>query len=385
MFTWLIPIPEGATLHPVAFAGWVGLLVTAFNLLPAGQLDGGHIVRALFGDKAKYLSYAVIVLLLVLAIWTRFITWGLFAFLILLMGAAHPPPLNDLSPLKNMDKFIGVACALIMVFCFHPLPIMVETPSSVSYDLDIVSDSTFKSISRDQTAIFQMNVTNTGNTGDEYFFTFEALALDADLSNDFVLDDRTGFTELGTSQLELQNWSIRIPWNQSMELDDDDTDMLIIEVNATDSLPIGSGLALRVKVVSKGDETIQEEVTHFVKLNTFGFQALESQGMVIRKTIAPYTVVVRNPKYVPLDIKFSYIIIHEDAPTRGWTVELNRTDITVPPESQGSINVYVKAPVEVFKGNTVVVRVYAEDVSTGETAMTDLTTTIEKTDIAREN
>ncbi|MFQ5986129.1 MAG: site-2 protease family protein, partial [Thermoplasmata archaeon] len=65
-----IPLPDNALLHPTAFAGWVGFLVTGLNLLPAGQLDGGHVARALLGEKAKYLSYAAFFTLLALGFLT---------------------------------------------------------------------------------------------------------------------------------------------------------------------------------------------------------------------------------------------------------------------------------------------------------------------------
>src|SRR3989441_5345976 len=96
LYGWMLNIFPGAMSdpfrrHPTAFAGWVGLFVTAINLLPAGQLDGGHVARALFGDRHKYLSWGAVLLLFTLG--TVYPSWFLFALIILLLGVRHPPPL----------------------------------------------------------------------------------------------------------------------------------------------------------------------------------------------------------------------------------------------------------------------------------------------------
>src|SRR5881409_2206133 len=86
--------------HPTAFAGWVGLFVTAINLLPAGQLDGGHVARALLGERHRYLSWGAVLFLLFLGVSLGYSAWFLFALIILLLGVRHPPPLNDLTKLR---------------------------------------------------------------------------------------------------------------------------------------------------------------------------------------------------------------------------------------------------------------------------------------------
>ncbi len=126
----LLFIPENIVLHPLAFAGWVGIFVTALNLLPAGQLDGGHIARALLGDKARYASYGAFGLMLFLGLWYN--GWIIFAMLIMLLGLRHPPPLNDVTKLDNKRKAMGAATALILVLCFVPIPFSIEP---IQYDV----------------------------------------------------------------------------------------------------------------------------------------------------------------------------------------------------------------------------------------------------------
>jgi membrane-associated protease RseP (regulator of RpoE activity) len=129
-FLWFVlgkflPITSVA-LHPVELAGWVGLLVTAINLLPAGQLDGGHVFRALLGERARYVSYAAVVLLFGLGVFL-YNGWIIFAFLILFLGMRHPPPLNDLTPLDLPRKLVGLGVVAILVTGFVLVPI--ATPS----------------------------------------------------------------------------------------------------------------------------------------------------------------------------------------------------------------------------------------------------------------
>jgi len=119
----LVPIEGDYLLHPTAFAAWVGFLVTALNLLPVGQLDGGHVARALLGAKTKYLSWVTAAILVALGFF--YTGWLLFAFLILLLGARHPPPLNDITPLDTRRKVVGVLAFAILIVAFVPIPMTV--------------------------------------------------------------------------------------------------------------------------------------------------------------------------------------------------------------------------------------------------------------------
>ena len=101
-------------LHPVAFAGWVGMVVTMLNLVPSGMFDGGHVARSLMGSKAhQILSYLGIALLVVI--------WWPMAILALFFSAAkHPGPLDDVSKLTNSRK-LG-AIGLVAVFILSVVP-----------------------------------------------------------------------------------------------------------------------------------------------------------------------------------------------------------------------------------------------------------------------
>jgi len=127
--------PSLVSLSPLALAGWVGLLVTAINLLPAGQLDGGHVFRALFGDQVRFVSYAAVILLFGLGLF--YTGWLFFAILILFLGVRHPPPLNDLSPLGRKRFAVGVFAVAVLVTGFVVTPLAVPP-----YAIQLQSTST---------------------------------------------------------------------------------------------------------------------------------------------------------------------------------------------------------------------------------------------------
>lgn len=119
-------------LSPVAWAGWVGLFVTALNLLPAGQLDGGHVTFALLGRNARWLGWATIVILAILSLplgslYPGYQGWLIWVALIYLTGVDHPIPLNDISDLGLGRTLLGIGAWLIFILLFTPLPFSISS------------------------------------------------------------------------------------------------------------------------------------------------------------------------------------------------------------------------------------------------------------------
>ncbi len=122
-------LSENLLTHPTAFAGWVGLFVTAINLLPAGQLDGGHIASAMFGERARYASYGAVFALLALDLapllgFPGYQGWLFFALLIGLLGVRHPPTLDGVSELDSKRRLIGWLTFGMGALCFTLVPII---------------------------------------------------------------------------------------------------------------------------------------------------------------------------------------------------------------------------------------------------------------------
>jgi membrane-associated protease RseP (regulator of RpoE activity) len=117
-----IPPNSDIFLHPVAFAGWVGLLVTALNLFPMGQLDGGHVSYAILGSKSRNLARIFMAFFFVLGIFF-WVGWFLWAILILFMGMRHPAIEDEAEPLSQGRKIIAYVIVLIFILSFIPDPI----------------------------------------------------------------------------------------------------------------------------------------------------------------------------------------------------------------------------------------------------------------------
>jgi membrane-associated protease RseP (regulator of RpoE activity) len=117
-------VPEGyvINIHPVALAGWLGLLVTMMNLLPLGMMDGGHIVYALFGGWHHHISRVMVVILVLMGIF-GWIGWAIWGAVNLFFGLRHPPPLNPQVSLDRNRKIIAALAAVILVITFVPIPV----------------------------------------------------------------------------------------------------------------------------------------------------------------------------------------------------------------------------------------------------------------------
>jgi membrane-associated protease RseP (regulator of RpoE activity) len=122
----LIFAPQGDLLflHPLAFAGWVGLFVTALNLFPLAQLDGGHILYSLVGNRQRYFGLAFLAILIGLGFYWR--GWWLWAALILVLGKGsirHPSVFDPEVPVRGRRKLLGWSCVFIFVLTFAAFPI----------------------------------------------------------------------------------------------------------------------------------------------------------------------------------------------------------------------------------------------------------------------
>jgi membrane-associated protease RseP (regulator of RpoE activity) len=119
-----LPPGHDVVLHPVAFAGWFGFLVTALNLIPAGQLDGGHLAYALFGGRHALISKLAVGGLVVLGLVFSSYNWLVWAVLIVgLMGFRHAPTMDDITPLDGRRRALGLFTLILLFLLLPPVPI----------------------------------------------------------------------------------------------------------------------------------------------------------------------------------------------------------------------------------------------------------------------
>ena len=113
---------EQAVEHPVFLAAWFGLFVTALNLLPLGQLDGGHALYAVFGKRQTAVAWPILVALALLGL--KWPGWWLWVVVTLFIGIRHPPVLDEDVPLDRTRLAVAALVLLIFVVCFAPVPLV---------------------------------------------------------------------------------------------------------------------------------------------------------------------------------------------------------------------------------------------------------------------
>jgi membrane-associated protease RseP (regulator of RpoE activity) len=122
-----IPVGMDVFIHPVALAGWVGLFVTALNLFPVGQLDGGRIAYALFGRRHRMVGHLTVGGLVALAAITWSPNWLVWAALVFFfIGFRHSPPLDDVTPLTPGRRLVGYLCFILLILLIPPVPLEVN-------------------------------------------------------------------------------------------------------------------------------------------------------------------------------------------------------------------------------------------------------------------
>lgn len=126
---WLVwgDVPDGMSInmHPMAFAAWFGLLATALNLFPIGQLDGGHVAYAVLGRRSTYITIATIAIAVALTFFsTSWIVWTiLMVVMLIVIGPKHPPTLDDTTTVGTGRLLLALFGVVMLVVCFTPAPI----------------------------------------------------------------------------------------------------------------------------------------------------------------------------------------------------------------------------------------------------------------------
>ncbi|NIR48868.1 site-2 protease family protein [candidate division KSB1 bacterium] len=119
-----LPENQDVLVHPLAFAGWAGLFVTALNLLPIGQLDGGHVVYALLGRRHKIVATSALVAFAFICVFI-YLGWALLLLLIIWFGYHHPPTMDE-TPIDKKRFAIGILTLIIFLLSFTPEPFKMQ-------------------------------------------------------------------------------------------------------------------------------------------------------------------------------------------------------------------------------------------------------------------
>lgn len=124
LIAWLRPEVTSGTLflNPLLMAGWVGMLVTGLNMLPVSQLDGGHVIYALFGKRSYVIARAFVLAVMLYMVYFNRFTWIVMLALVMLIGIDHPPTADDSAPIGGFRRVLGFCSLAIPVLCFTPVP-----------------------------------------------------------------------------------------------------------------------------------------------------------------------------------------------------------------------------------------------------------------------
>ncbi|MHB8559688.1 MAG: zinc metalloprotease [Thermoplasmataceae archaeon] len=152
-------IPSSGILDPLAFAGWVGLIVNSFSALPLGYMDGGILASALLGKKSIILSYISILAIIVLGI--AYPAWIVLAVFVLLFGLRGPEPLNNASILGKKSRAIAAVGFAIMVIGLVPLP--YHAPST-QFRIDMMQSQVVIINGTGNSTYFNMSISNNGSS-----------------------------------------------------------------------------------------------------------------------------------------------------------------------------------------------------------------------------
>lgn len=341
-----IPTQENVLMHPTAMAGWVGFLVTAINLLPAGSLDGGHIARAIFGPKARYATWAALIAMLLLGAFL-YSGWLIFAIFILLLGTEHTPPLNDITPISKGRKVASLAVVAILVSCFAVVP-MEEIPTDYSFDADIMGGS-HANVSRGMNHTFDIAMHSTGNINTTVLFDIQPIALRGDLS--LGLKYRIGNATVNQSAQSLE---FALPVNETATaylsivlshtvLQSEELNGSIL-ISAKDSPDVKRELAITVTEIAGN-------YTYVISPSSLTMGGNQTASLQVNVTNAyPYNLTLQITSLAPANWS---AWVYDTDPANATS----RLNITVGADSNATFIVEVRSPLTVAAGGSVTISI----------------------------
>ena len=316
----IFPIPSGMLMHPTLFAGWVGLFVTGLNLLPCGQLDGGHIARALAGDKSKYLSYLTIASMI--GVGFIFQGWFVLAILIIFLGLKHPPPLDDISKLDSKRKFIGIFAILMLVLCFHPAPLV---PADFHYDVELISENIEKNITSDEMGIFTIMVENPKDLDTKNIYANINLSKTTASYEywDIVLIYNGSINEKKVN-FNREIYGDNYTENISIELDEDEYQNLTLYVKPPKNATHSENLSIEIHAVSENKTSKNDIITLLTTIQMdygLNIQSKEYEKIISSNETTNFNLIVKNTGKNDEQIKISMDI--SESYVEDWNISLS--------------------------------------------------------------
>ena len=314
-------VPTDGSIHPLAFAGWVGLFLTALNLLPAGQLDGGHVARALLGERSVILSYLTLAIMVIFGLFV-YPGWLLLAAFVMFAGAYHPPPLNELMEIDIKRKAMGVFSVVMLILCFTPQPLV-----PVDYDLSAISPEGPADIEPGGSVNLTIFIQNAGQVDNTYEITVSSAP-----EMWSVVMDRTNVT-LPSRKDDREASKARI----------------LVTISAPLNATPGTSEEVEVLIRSQNNSassfttTRPKQTVSFVLrvLNPFDFsiEIPEEPLTVTRDAGNTTNVTVLNTGIHPITVRIHTIL--EATNPEGWNHSISKTECELEPDDSADVTLTV--------------------------------------------
>lgn len=347
-----IPMPGDYILHPTAMAGWVGFLVTAINLIPAGSLDGGHVARAILGHNARYISWGSIFALFLIGALFNF-GWMLFGLIVLFLGMEHAPPLNDITKVSVRKKLLGALMGVILITSFVLVP-MGYVEMDYSFDAEI-EGSNEGNVSMMFNHTFPVFITSTGNTDTELRFD---VSVPADLLGFSIsyLDNLTDSNVSAPSNIVLvkveKNLTVYVTIYQKQPVMQTEIIDAEIDIAAKNDSRFAHSLPIKLTILS-GNHTIS---------------AIPTSESIGKNQTRIFSIIINSSYQFETSVELFAIC------PAGWSAWMylgdpgnatNRLVVSIPPLSNVSIILVVQSPIDVVAGQTVVIDIEVSSESAG--------------------
>jgi len=359
----LVPISGEYLLHPTAFAAWVGFLVTAINLLPAGSLDGGHIASAMFGQNAKYISWAAVIGLFILGMF--YLGWMLFAVIILFLGMQHAPPLNDITILSPKRKLIGIGMVAMLIVSFVPIPFSYAVPD-YSFDAQL-QGTDYGNVSASFNHTFVILVNSTGNMNTTLVFELSPSDYD-ELS--FDLKYRSNGENVSASTPN----ELELPVTSNLTI--------CFSVYLTSPVLEDRDVNLTIVIVAEEDTSFRREIPIYVKeiSGNYEFWVEPSSDAIAPGEIKKFSIIVNSSSLSNISLDMIAIM------PMNWSAGLyldddtnatNQLDILLEPLENISYTLVIQAPLSASSGDSVIIEIRSTSEDLQETRIKELSLLIE--------
>jgi hypothetical protein len=264
--------------------------------------------------------------------------WLFFAFIIMILGTQHPPPLEDLSKLDTKRKAIGVFCIIMLFLCIHPIPIEIVTVEPEEYSLDFECTDCEKVVDIGGYTNYSLKLVYHGETSRNAVVKFSPEYINSSSDNWIV----NGYWE---------NVSIDLAESKEVELNPDEPLQMYLEFTADYNVDYGD------KIIFTITGELENSDTKYIKsinttVSTINLHSRDQGKKVVAGNIVPYNITITN-----IGAMQDTIIISNNSLDHGWSIEFETISVNIQPFTAEKVNFNIKSPEGAVKGEKIVIMI----------------------------